>query len=208
MQLLPSRSCPLPISLLAVAVALHVSSREACGQEPTPTRPKSPEPASSTGAIVTGRGDTALKYQYVTRDSTGLFAPGGYYFPIDDVAARGIKLHWLQLQTVWFYYDGSLHFDRPRVFQPPLVLLTFEGAGGRAHRGSRCEGAVVTRDTLSISCTATAMGNFSIDGHLVAGRGRGARLTDAAALVARVVLRQNGRVVFDRVIHFRYFEGD
>jgi hypothetical protein len=200
----------LGLAALGMATACHQETRSAA-RRPAPPATQSPlqqEPASSTGAFLTPDGDTALKYQFVTRDSAGLQDLGGYYGPTDTVADGGLELRWIEIETLNFYYGGSLHYDRPQVYVPPFARMSYEKTGTDEGGQALCTNAMITADSLSLRCKGTPLGDVSIDGHLLGGGNKDKLRDGDLALVARVVMRRGERVTFDRVCKFQYLEGD
>jgi hypothetical protein len=146
-------------------------------------------------------------------DSANVFDPDGYYFVKEDVRIDERKVSWLQLHTVDYYYDGKLHYDRPKLVQPPEVVLAVAIPNSSKHSMHACTGAVITRDSLSVRCVVTPESEVTIDGQFLDKVGQ---YSDKLAyennptvlLVARVAVTKDRKLVHDRVHHFTYSSGD
>ena len=157
--------------------------------------PPATSDSTKLGAVA-AKGDTAFTYRYVIRDSAGLFDPSGYWSPVDTILIGTRQFDNLSITAVWYYYGGKLHYDRPEVLTPPEASVT----------GAECAQVVASMDTVSISCQGSAYGDITFDGHFV--RPSTSSCFGGVDLIARVVARQGGSVVHDKVHQFTCFEGD
>jgi hypothetical protein len=148
------------------------------------------------------------------RDSANVFDPDGYYIMKEVLTIHGRRISWLELSTIEFYYDGALHYERPKLVQPPevgLYLSEFDDASH--HSRNLCTAPLITPDTLWVRCADTPVGEVTINGHFLdkAG-GYSNKLAyenhPTVLLIARVVVTKEGRVVHDAVHHFTYSAGD
>ena len=152
-----------------------------------------------------------------------MFDPDGYYSLTDTLVIDGRAIETLELHTVDVYYDGQLHYDRPRLVQPPDVRLIVSepSAGpdrdGVEEQGSKresmhsCASARITPDLLSVRCVGTPVGDVVIEGHFLdKGRDFSSKFPERSVelLVARVVVSRDGRIIHAAAHRFRYFLGD
>jgi hypothetical protein len=157
------------------------------------------------------------------RDSADVFDPDGYFALTDTLTIDGRTIETLDLHTVDFYYGGELHYDRPRLVQPPDVRLILsdqrtapDGIGDAEEDGGsqstyRCEAARITADSLSVRCAGTAAGDVMIEGHFLDKRGNFWDRFDERSvelLVARITVSRGGAIIHDAVHRFTYFVGD
>lgn len=147
------------------------------------------------------------------RDSAGLFDPDGYFFPLEEENLRidGRKLDWIRIHTLNAVYDGGYHYDRPRVIQPPEVLISLSDPRSEENSTYSCTAGAISADSLSLRCDADAAGDVTINGHF---EKVGWSVEDAEgyysnrSLVARVVVTKGGRIVLDAAHHFGFTIGD
>ena len=76
----------------------------------------------------------------------------------------------------------------------------------------RCQSVVVTPDTISVRCRDTPLGDLSVDGHFLDRSGwywnKGQYDTGQAVLLAaRVVFRQGGTILYNRLHRFTFVTG-
>jgi len=164
-------------------------------------------------AVVASRDSEASPSSAEYRDSAGFFDPDGYYVPVGGATLDGHELSWLMLHTNDVYYDGSLHYDRPRLVQPPEVFVALSPVG--QDKGDRypCSAKQISPDSLSVQCLGTPAGDVSIDGHFLDMTGKyGNTLAyeqqATVLLVARVVLKRDGAVLYDQMVQFQFTSGD
>ena len=145
------------------------------------------------------------------------FMPDGNLGPVDSLNQNGYTLDWIRLYTVDIYYDGEYHYDNPRPRARPWARLFFSGIGAwpANTRGVRqCRHQLVSRDSVALDCPRTPMGDVAIVGHWVpippdtTKSAADRPFFEQLALVARVVIRRGGKVVYDRVHRFEFLEGD
>jgi hypothetical protein len=147
------------------------------------------------------------------RDSAGFFDPDGYYVPVGSIRLDRYELKWLMLHTNDVYYEGSLHYDRPRLVQPPEVFVALAPVGQDNGERYRCLARQISADSLSVQCTGTPAGDLSFDGHFLDKTGKfGNTLAyeqrPTVLLAARVVLKKDGEVVYDQPVQFQFTSGD
>ncbi len=161
--------------------------------------------ARASAAADTGPG-------YVYRDSADVFDPDGYYSPVDTLRLGGYLLEPLELHSVDYYYEGQVHHDRPRVLVPPQADFGLTKPGDEGIASNRCRDVRISRDSVSLSCPGTAVGDVTLAGRfLVKAQTFFASPYDDDAtpvLSARVTVRRDGRVVHDAVHAFKYTSGD
>jgi hypothetical protein len=147
------------------------------------------------------------------RDSADVFDPDGYYLMKEDLTIDGQKIRWLELHTVDFYYDHQQHDERPRLVQPPDVIIAISKRAD--DHGSRypCAAPLITPDSLLVRCNATPIGDVTLNGHFLdkTGKYRSNPAYDereTLLLIARVVVTRDGRVAHDALHQFLYTVGD
>ena len=216
-----------PTRYLALSLIVALAACE--GSE---TGEKVPSPVSSNNTIgpVAQSRDTAPPTQETViavaaevRDSADVFDPDGYYALTDTLRIDGRTIETLGLHTVDVYYGGQLHYDRPRLVQPPDVTLIIselstgsdrdkaEEQDGKRESMHSCASARITPDSLSVRCVGTPVGDVDIEGHFLdKGRVFSSRFAERSVelLVARVVVRRDGRIIHEATHRFSYFVGD
>jgi len=101
-------------------------------------------------------------------DST-TFDPDGYYVPATDVIARRDTVLHFEVRTVEYYYDGALHYERPRLLPPRANVLIARAQGGRTRH--ECRLVAANRDQLSLACE-TPLGQLTLETTYADKRGR------------------------------------
>jgi hypothetical protein len=148
------------------------------------------------------------------RDSANVFDPDGYYIMNEDLTIHGRRISWLELSTIEVYYDGALHYERPKLIQPPEVgLFLSEFDDPSHHSRNLCTAPLITPDTLWVRCADTPVGEVTINGHFLDKAGRYSNKLayenhPTVLLIARVVVTREKRVIHDAVHHFTYSAGD
>ena len=148
------------------------------------------------------------------RDSANVFDADGYYTMNEDLTIHGRRISWLELHTIDFYYDGALHYERPKLVQPPEVgLFLSEFDDPSHHSRNLCTAPLITPDTLWVRCADTPVGEVTINGRFLDKAGRywnklAYENHRTVLLIARVVVTRGGRIVHDAVHHFTYSAGD
>jgi hypothetical protein len=211
----------LTLSLFVLIAACQVSK----------TGDKAPSSSSSDNVIgaVSQNDDTATSLRKTAvppvaeyRDSADVFDPDGYYSPTESLTTDGRTIKTLELHTVDVYYGGELHYERPRLVQPPDVrLIVSEPSTGSDRSDAEqdsdkastypCAAARIAPDSLSVRCAGTPVGDVTIEGHFLdKGRNYWSKFAEQSVelLVARVVVTRDGRIVHDAVHRFTYFTGD
>ena len=196
------------------------------------TSEKVPSPANSNstiGPVAQSRDtpppiqETVISATPEVRDSAEVFDPDGYYTLTDTLRIDGLTIETLGLHTVDVYYGGELHHDRPRLVQPPDVTLIIsepstgsdrdnvEEQGGKRESMHSCASARITPDSLSVRCEGTPVGDVDIEGHFLdKGRVFSSKFAERSVelLLARVVVRRDGRIIHEATHRFSYFVGD
>ena len=159
--------------------------------------------------------DTSARAKPTARHA--VFMPDGNLAPIDTLSRSGYTLDWIRLYTVDLYSNGAYYYDNPRPRARPWVRLFFSRSGPEVAGGegtiTQCRRELVSRDTVALDCPGTPIGAVAINGHWVPSPDTTTREADRPifeqlALVARVVIRRAGTVVYDRWLRFEYLEGD
>jgi hypothetical protein len=99
------------------------------------------------------------------------FDPDGYYLPASDSTMSGYRIEWLELTTLEYYYNGALHYDKPRPLPSAARLALARMADGMKSI-HRCPAPSVSRDALAIRCPATPIGAVAIRGAFLDKRGQ------------------------------------
>jgi hypothetical protein len=147
------------------------------------------------------------------RDSAGLFDPDGYFFPLEeeDLRIDGRSLNWINFHTLDVVYDGGYHYDRPKVVQPPEILISLSDPRTGMNSRYSCSAAAISADSLSLRCNAGGVGDVTINGHFDKAGWSAKNLEGDypnRSIVARVVVTDAGRIVVDAVHHFAFTIGD
>ena len=148
------------------------------------------------------------------RDSAGLFDPDGYYTMEDDLTIHGRRISWLEISTLEFYYGGELHYERPKLVEPPMVGISLSELDDPNHHSrSPCTAPLITADSLWVRCAGTPLGEITLRGHFLDKAGwywnkLAYENQPTVLLTARLVVTRNGRVVHDGIHRFRYSTGD
>jgi len=168
-----------------------------------------PLPAAAPNAAPTPAPspDTLLASRDSTRISPGIFMPDGDLAPVDSLWQVGHSL-----EFVWLY-TMDIAFPKPRLRDHPSARLVIEPIGGElgTDTTTECRPPLVTRDTVALDCPGGPMGDFTINGHWVpipdtTTNEANRPVYEQLALVARVVIKRGGAVVFDHVERFEYME--
>jgi hypothetical protein len=146
-------------------------------------------------------------------DSAKAFDPDGYYTPNEEVKVDARKIVWLELHTVDFYYGGESHYERPKLVEPPEVVLTVSEPNSANDSMYTCAASSITPDSLSVRCAVTPVGEVAIDGHFLDKRGKYSdRLayenTPTVLLIARILVTKADKVLHNAVHHFTFSSGD
>jgi hypothetical protein len=191
------------VSVLALSLSLNACQSQTPGHaESSAASPSSTVSAPDTVAVV--------RYEY--RDAEGRFNPDGYYLPEDSLLVEQWSLRELELNSIEYYFGGEFHYERPRVLIPPQARLVFTNVTTDHVSAHTCP-SVVAPDTLSIRCFVPKVGDVQIDGHFddktgwSTGKGT-LPAPDAILLIARVIVRRNGTVIYDHVHGFTFTLGD
>jgi hypothetical protein len=148
------------------------------------------------------------------RDSAGLFDPDGYYTMEDDLTIHGRRISWLEISTLEFYYGGELHYERPKLVQPPMVGISLSDLGDPNHHSRHvCRAPLITADSLWVRCADTPVGEVTLRGHFLDKAGwywnkLAYENQPTVLLIARVLITSSGRIVHDGIHRFRYSAGD
>lgn len=197
---------PSRITIFRLGVVAGLGMIGACRGKPSA---EAGTPAIAQQAARTA--DSINPPRFEVRDSAGLFDPGGYFSPTEPINVNGQELRYLSVHVADYYYDGALHYDRPRILVPVEVSVATGIDRSDDLHTLACPDPVIRADTVSIHCQRTPLGVLRVEGHFIAASGAYWKRpvpTDSALLVARVVLEQGGVAVHDRVHRFRYFAGE
>ena len=142
---------------------------------------------------------------------TGIFDPDGYYFPRYGLTIAQHFISWLEIGTIEYYYDGSLHYDNPRMV-PATARLGLE-TGNEMRSRHDCPGPMITRDTINIVCADTPIGEVRVQGRFLDRRGQFWNRADVhpretVVVVAVVTVLAGGRETFRSEVEWTYWEGD
>ena len=158
-------------------------------------------------ARVSERTSTRARADYV--DSGG-FIPDGYYIIDEVLTPDGRKIGSLELNTVERVDSAGNMSELPILLHPPEGFLTVSEP--RSENGSRypCTVAVVARDSLSVHCSATPVGDVTINGHFLDTGDYSDRFaeTSRVLLAARVVISKSGQITHDSLHRLTYYTGD
>jgi hypothetical protein len=147
------------------------------------------------GLAVAAVGIVAAQTPEPQYGDSATFVPDGYYIPATDVVARGDTVVHFEVRTVEYYYDGSLHYDRPRLLRPRASVVIAHGEGGRTRH--ECRVGLLNRDQLSLSCV-TPVGQVTLEAAYADKRGRYSNIIDYE-LGPRVVAR--GQLLIEPPAH-------
>jgi len=145
-------------------------------------------------------------------DEPNFFDPDGYYLPASDSAMSGYRIEWLELTTLEYYYDGALHYDKPRPVPPAARLALARLADGKKSIHG-CPAPSVSRDALAIRCPVTPIGAVSIRGAFVDKRGQFWNRGDIpvekpVVMVATVTAGRADKAQLSQRVSFTYTQGD
>ena len=151
---------------------------------------------------------------YVTSSSTGwtserFFDPDGYYYPISVSYIDGLRIQRIDVSTLEYYYDGEIHYDRPKP-HPPEIHLSLTDKKGEGWVPFLCKNVVINRDKFYIECPKTLVGDVIIDGTYIDKRGQYYNYVtpfETPILRANVKVIDNGSIVHERLYEFGYWEG-
>lgn len=178
------------------------------------TQAGKPIPVKTTSSTTTQSAAHASGPPAEYRDSANVFDPDGYYTMNEDLTIHGRRISWLELHTLDLDYDGALHYERPKLVQPPEVgLFLSEFDDPSHHSRNLCTAPLITPDTLWVRCADTPVGEVTINGHFLDKAGRywnklAYENHPTVLLIARMVVTREGRVIHDAVHHFTYSAGD
>jgi hypothetical protein len=140
------------------------------------------------------------------------FDPGGYYFPTPTLIVSGYKIESIRIDTLEYYYDNDIHYDKPR-FHPPEIQLKLTHVVDQAQSHYDCSQTIISRDQLSFVCQASPIGVLSFSGKFVDKRGQFWKRKDVIALETIVVageitISQGVNNSKPRQVSFTYWQGD
>ena len=139
-----------------------------------------------------------------------VFVPDGYYLIEAVLTPDGPRIGSLELTTLaWADSNGNTS-ERPRVLHPAVGSLTVSEPGRDDGFSYPCTVAVVSRDSLSVRCSATPAGDLTINGHFLDGGNFANKFaeTSKALLAVHVVISKSGQVLHDGFHHLIYYTGD
>ena len=165
---------------------------------------------SSSGtdtASLSGRTSPPARVDYVR---TGGFIPDGYYIIDEVLTPDARKIGSLELNTVDRVDATGNISERPILLHPPEGFLTVSEPN--SENGSRfpCTVAAIARDSLSVRCSATPVGDVTINGHFLDDGDYSDKFaeTSTVLLAARVVISKSGQITHDRLHRLTYYTGD
>jgi hypothetical protein len=195
----------------AATFCLIVLSSMACAESRDTAKPEAQPkiPDSTSSSRQAGPTPTA-----VYRDSANVFDPDGYYTIADDLTIHGRQISWLDLHTVDYSYDGEIHYERPKLVDPPEVGIALSELNDPEHHSRyTCTAPLITPDTLWVRCPDTPVGRVTVNGHFLDKAGKYSinpayDEKETLLLIARVVVSRDGTIIHDAVHRFLYRVGD
>ena len=140
----------------------------------------------------------------------GAFIPDGYYIIDKVLTPDGRKIGSLELSTVDRVDSAGNISERPILLHPPVGFLTVSEPG--SENGSRysCTVAVIARDSLSVRCSDTPVGNVTINGHFLDDGDYSDKFaeTSKVLLAVRVGISKSGQITHDGLHRLTYNTGD
>jgi hypothetical protein len=141
-----------------------------------------------------------------------VFDPNGYYLPVPDVAMSGYRIEWLELTTLEYYYEGALHYDKPRAV-PPVARLALARLADGKKSVHRCSAPSISPDAVAVRCPATPIGAVSVRGAFLDRRGQFWNRGDipiekTVVMVATVTAAQGDKAERSQRVSFTYTQGD
>jgi hypothetical protein len=98
------------------------------------------------------------------------FDPDGYYIPATEIVINQRRLEFFHIETLEYYYDGGLHYDRPRLLTPSVTVAIRNESGEVT--GHECTLFVGDGENLRISCQGTPIGDLLLEAKFLDDRGR------------------------------------
>lgn len=140
------------------------------------------------------------------------FDPGGYYYPAPDLIVSGYKIESIRIDTLEYYYDNDIHYDKPR-FHPPEVRLELTHVVDQTESYYDCPQPIISRDQLYFVCESSPIGVLSFSGTFVDKRGQFWKRNDVIAqetvvVAGEVTTSQGGNGSKPRLVSFTYWQGD
>lgn len=148
----------------------------------------------------------------IQSSQSDFFDPDGYYFPSwKMVALNGNKLKYINLHTIEYYYDETLHYKKPR-FVKPEANLTFMRLKDEKLLTYKCRKAIITRDRVQIQCP-TPIGNVIIHGNFLDKRGQfwdrdDIKPKETILIDATIAIENGTKAKRSYPISFTYWSGD
>lgn len=164
--------------------------------------------AQSSSSAIAAR--NAIVADAAFGDST-TFDPDGYYLPQPELVSGGLKLELLEIRTLEYFYDGALHYERPRL-HAPKVIVRIKNLRLDAHSDRECERVTVSRDGLRLDCPGTLLGDLSVDATYLDRRGRYWNIIDyelerKSVAEGRLIIRRARDTLAVRDLAFVYTGG-
>ena len=174
------------------------------------------ETKSNAGKMPSSGTDTARASEKISPRAraayvdSGGFIPDGYYIIDEVLTPDARKIGSLELNTVDRVDATGNISERPILLHPPEGFLTVSEP--KSEIGSRypCTVAVVARDSLSVRCSATPIGDVTINGHFLDNGDYSDKFaeTSTVLLAARVVISKSGQITHDGLHRLTYNTGD
>ncbi len=145
-------------------------------------------------------------------ENSEVFNPDGYYFPKVKILVDGYVLEFFELETLDYYYDGALHYERPRLKTPEARVRLIKGKGGK-FSDFRFTESVITRERLFLRSEATPIGIITIEGGFLDKQGHfwerpEIKRFETSVAQAVVTVVKAGKSVYTRQHDFTFWEGD
>ena len=140
------------------------------------------------------------------------FDPDGYYFPEKEIVVEGCKLDWLELRTISYNNNGKLDYEHPK-FVGPDASLSLVRTKDKEKLNYRFPNPIIGKNNVQLIFVNTSIGIVRINGKFLDTRGMFWNLSDVVAMKTPVFegtvsVTRNGKLVYEKVSRFTYWEGD
>jgi hypothetical protein len=140
------------------------------------------------------------------------FDPDGYYFPEKEIVVEGYKLDLFELRTISYYNNGKLDYENPK-FVGPDASLSLVRTKDEENSNYRFPNPIIGKSNVQLASVNTPIGIVRINGKFLDTRGMFWNLSDVVSMktpvfVGTVSVTRNGKLVYEKVSRFTYWEGD